>query len=189
MHQLRNIFCIAIIIGTTACTQKRDFGGDRMTNYPDLNLIAKDYLLNYEKNPYTFLKISIEKGKKDSSYVKANDINWKEINELFSEANLYNEKYEKQYSITVISDTLNPLMTLIYTGINPQNLVQKLSIIAENFDSKIRSVYWEINDEGFFNSKQKKVLYVVGKTLQIQQYTKNAFEKEKRKIIQYNFLN
>ena len=61
MHQLRNIFCIAIIIGTTACTQKRDFGGDRMTNYPDLNLIAKDYLLNYEKNPYTFLKISIEK--------------------------------------------------------------------------------------------------------------------------------
>ncbi len=160
-----------------------------MQNYPDMNLIMKDYLLQYEKLPNTFQKINITNGKKDSAYIKADDINWKEINTLFEQASLYQKKLDRQYTITVISDTLNPVMNILYTSINPDNLTQKLSINAETVDNKIRSVYWETRDEGFFSSEEKKVLYVVGKTLQIQEFSKKPFSSAKNKITRYVFLN
>ena len=80
-------------------------------------------------------------------------------------------------------------MTLLYTSINPKNEVQKLSINAENTDNKIKSIYWESRNDGFFNSEEKKVLYVVGQTLQIQEFSKKPFVSAKKKIIQYVFLN
>jgi hypothetical protein len=160
-----------------------------MVNYPDLNLIVKDYLLEYEKLPNTFLKLHIENGHKDSTYVQATDIDWKEINSCFAKANLYQKKLDKQYLITVMSDTLNPIMTLLYTSINPKNLTQKLSINAENIDNKIKSIYLETKDEGFFFSEEKKILYVVGRTLQIQEFSKKPFASAKKKITQYVFLN
>ena len=88
-----------------------------------------------------------------------------------------------------MSDTLYPIMTLLYTSINPKNSTQKLSINAENVDNKIKSVYMETKDNGFFFSEEKKVLYVVGRTLQIQSTTKKPFSAASKKIIQYIFLN
>jgi hypothetical protein len=181
------LFLLATI--AISCTDSGKYQGDSMMNYPDLNLVVKDYLLEYEKLPNTFLKLEIEKGKKDSSYVKASDIKWEEIHTYFDRANLYQKELDKQYSITVMSDTLNPIMTLLYTSINPKNFTQKLSINAENIDNKIKSIYMETRDNGFFYSEEKKVLYVVGRTLQIQQTTKKPFSAAKKKIIQYIFLN
>lgn len=178
------IVCLLI-----ACSDKDKYGGDSMINYPDLNLIMKDYLQQYQKSPYTFLRVETRKKKRDSTFLSAEKVDWKEVNTLFEKANLYQKQLDKQYTITVISDTLNPTMTLLYTSINPKNLVTKLSINAENTDNKIQSIYWETRDEGFFNSKEKKVLYVVGKTIQIQEYSKDAFSSGKKKIIQYVFLN
>ncbi len=172
-----------------SCVNSGDYQGDSMMNYPDMNLIVKDYLSEYEKSPHTFLKLDIRNGKKDSSYVKANDINWKEIHSFFNKANLYQKKLDKQYTITVISDTINPIMTLLYTSINPRNYTQKLSINAENIDNKIKSIYLETKDNGFFFSEERKVLYVVGRTLQIQNTTKKPFSASSKIITQYNFLN
>ncbi|HQW47792.1 MAG: hypothetical protein IPH46_11715 [Bacteroidetes bacterium] len=185
-HFLAFIFISSTFI---ACNNSNKYQGDSILNYPDMQLIIKDYLLEYEKLPNTFLKLHIENGKKDSTYVNATQIDWKEINGLFEKANLYQKQLDKQYIITVISDTLNPIMTLLYTSINPKNEVQKLSINAENTDNKIKSIYWESRNDGFFNSEEKKVLYVVGQTLQIQEFSKKPFVSAKKKIIQYVFLN
>lgn len=65
--------------------------------------------------------------------------------------------------------------------------MQKLSINAENTDNKIKSIYWESRNDGFLTVK-KKVLYVVGQTLQMQNLAKNHLYLP-RKIIQYVFLN
>jgi len=187
--------CLLLISGVSilsimvACTGKNKYQGDSMVNYPDLTLIQKEYLSPYEKSPNTFLKVEFKNNQKDSSYLKAEQVNWKEINDLFAKANLYQKQLDKQYLITVISDTLSPTMTLLYSSLNPQNYIRKLSINAESTDNKILSIYWETQDEGFYSSEEKKILYVVGKTLQIQQFNKKVLASGKKKIIQYVFLN
>ena len=178
-----------VFVFLISCGNKTTYEGDSMMNYPDMTLIMKDYLLPYEKSPNTFLKVVMEKDKKDSTYLKAEQMDWKEIHTLFNKANLYDSTLDKQYTITVISDTLYPVMTLLYTGIKKANPVQNLSIKADNTDSKINSIYWEISHDGFFSSEDKKILYVVGKTLQIQEFRKKTFSSAKKIITQYTFLN
>ncbi len=189
---MRNAILLSVFFICTlyiSCTGKKQYQGDSMANYPDLTLIMKEYLAKYEQGNNTFLKVQTEKQRRDSSFLTAAQMNWPEIHSLFEQANLYRKELDRQYSITVISDTASPTLNLLYTSLNPQNLIVKLSITAENTDNKILSIYWETRDDGLLSSEEKKVLYVVGQTLQIQELSKKPFSGARKKVIQYRFLS
>lgn len=168
---------------------KKDYAGDAVTNYPDMSVILNEYLKPYEKSPYTFRRVSMEGSTKDTAYLQAKEINWKELEKPFLEANLYDPKLDKQYKIDVMSDTLTSMMTMVYTSLNKTNYTQKLSIKASLYDNKIRSLYAETKENGFFSSAEYKLLLVTGKTIQIQEATKKPFSSLKRKVTTWNFLN
>lgn len=168
---------------------KKEYHGDAVTNYPDMSVILTEYLTPYEKSPYTFRKVSVDGDQKDTVYLQAKDVNWKEIEKPFLAANLYDPKLDKQYKIDVMSDTLTSMMTMVYTSLNRTNHTIKLSIKASLYDNKIRSLYAETSEKGFFSSADYKLLLVTGKTIQIQEASKKPFSRLKRKITTWNFLN
>jgi hypothetical protein len=160
-----------------------------MINYPDMNMILHDYLEPFQKEPYTFRKITIENDKRDTTYLKAKEIDWVVLKKPFLDASLYDKKLDKHYKIDMITDTTTSALTIIYSALSPDDITQTLSIKASQADNKVQSVYAETNNAGFFSSKQYKLLYVFKKTIQIQEYSKSPFSKQKQKITTITFLN
>lgn len=186
---MRSTLFVLIVLMVISCGNKKNYDGNSMINYPDMEFIMNDYLTPFEASNQVYQELVIHDKQKDSSQKTTNQIDWNSIHHLFKEANLYQQVFDKQYSISVIRDTLDPLMTIIYTSINPNNLVQKMSIRALSDNNKINSIYWETNKHGFMSREDKKVLFVVGKTIQIQEFEKKPLSKSKQKITQYNLLN
>ncbi len=185
---MRFLYLLFILTFFYACKTKPIQEGDSMMNYPDMELIYKDYFIPIQNSNNQFLKIEYKENKKDSSVLNANNMDWNYMHSLFTEANLYDKKFDKTYSISIIQDTLDPLMTLIYTSLDKNNLVQKLNIKATVSDNKINSIYWETLKHGFMSKEEKKILYVVDKTIQIQEYNKKPLSDPSKTVIQYNII-
>ncbi|HMN32500.1 MAG: hypothetical protein IT215_04125 [Chitinophagaceae bacterium] len=186
---MRISITLFLLFLSSSCSNPKGQEGDSKINYPDMELIYTDYMLPFQNSNHQFLKIEYQNQQKDTTTVKSSEINWEDIHHLFSEANLFDEKLDKKYSISIIQDTLNPLMTLIYTSLYQKNLVQKLNIKARVEDNKINSIYWETLKHGFMSKEEKKILYVVNQTIQIQQFKKEFFSKPTQSIIQYSLAN
>ena len=188
-HSIKNISLFLCCILFIACNKEGKYDGDSMINYPDMELILKENLESYQKAPYTFKLITLENGKKDSSFLKASEVVWKELTAPFLKANLYQKKLDKHYDINVFTDTLYGKMTMLLTSIDPKAITSKMSITAKSGSNKIMTVYAETRDAGFLTTKEYKLLYVVGKTLQIQEATKYPFMDVKKRIRTLSFLN
>ncbi len=186
---MRILIPLFLLFLFSSCSNPTVQEGDSKINYPDMELIYTDYMLPFQNSNQQFLKIEYQNQQKDTTKINSSEMNWDEIHHLFSEANLFDEKLDKKYLISIIQDTLNPLMTLIYTSLDQNNLVQKLSIKARVEDNRINSVYWETLKPGFMSKAEKKILYVVDQTIQIQQFKKEFFSKPTQSIIQYSLVN
>ena len=188
-HSIKYVFFVLICFQILSCNKEEKYDGDSMINYPDLEMIFKENLEPYQKAPYTFKLITIENGKKDSSFLKADEVDWKELKAPFLKANLYQKKLDKHYDINVFTDTLYGKMTMLLTSIDPTAITSKMSITAKSGTNKIMTVYAETHDAGFLVSKEYKLLYVVGKTLQVQEDKKYPFMDVKKSIKTLSFLN
>jgi len=188
-HSIKNAILFVFFILSIACNKEEKYDGDSMINYPDMELILKENLEPYQKTPYTFKLMTIENGKKDSVFLKASEVAWKELKAPFLKANLYQKKLDKHYDINVFTDTLYGKMTMLLTSIDPKAITSKLSITAKSGTNNIMTIYAETHDAGFFITKEYKLLYVVGKTLQVQEAKKYPFMDVKKTIKTLSFLN
>lgn len=179
---------ILFIVLLSACSEKA-YQGDAVLNYPDMQVILNDYLKPYEKAPNTFLEVQWEGKTRDTTFRSANKMPWKMIEETFLQANLFDSTLDRQYKIDVLTDTINSTMSMVYTSLNPANKTGKLVIKASLYDNKIRSLYTEVRDAGFFTSTEYKLLYLPGKTIQIQEMKKRPFGKLRRKVSSWSFLS
>lgn len=180
---------ITTLLFTFSCKQKKQYDGEKITNYPDINMIFRQYLAPYQKEPYTFKLMITENGKKDSSFQKAKEVDWEKLEKPFHQANLFQEKLDGHYTIDVLHDTLHSKMTMLLTSLNPQDITSTMSITATSLDNKIQTLYAETRDAGFFTTTEYKLLYVVGKTLQVQEITKTPFSGVQHKVSTLSFLN
>lgn len=172
----------------SACSEK-EYQGDAVLNYPDMQVILNDYLKPYEKAPNTFREVQWEGKTRDTAFRSAADMPWKKIEETFLQANLFDSTLDRQYKIDVLTDTINSNMSMVYTSLNPANAATKLVIKASLYDNKIRSLYAEVRDAGFFASTEYKLLYLPGKTIQIQEMRKRPFSDPRRKVTTWSFLS
>lgn len=171
----------------SACSEK-EYQGDAVLNYPDMKLILSDYLKPYEKAPNTFREVQWEGKNRDTAFRSAADMPWKKIEETFLKANLFDSTLDRQYKIDVLTDTINSTMSMVYTSLKSANKAGKLVIKASLYDNKIRSLYTEVREAGFFTSTEYKLLYVPGKTIQIQELNKRPFSDLRRKVSTWSFL-
>ncbi|MBK7764069.1 MAG: hypothetical protein IPI46_12115 [Bacteroidetes bacterium] len=182
------LFLFALILNLS-CVQKKKFDGDTITNYPDIHMIFRQYLAPYQKEPYTFKLTITENGKKDSTFLKAKEVDWKKFEKPFLQANLFQEKLDGHYVIDVLHDTLHGNMTMLLSSLDPQAITSKMSITATTLQNKILTLYAETHDAGFITSTEYKLLYVVGKTLQVQEISKTPFSGVKHTVSTLSFLN
>jgi hypothetical protein len=116
-------------------------------------------------------------------------VNWDDLKQPFLKANLFQEKLDKHYSIEVFTDTLLNKRTMLLTSLDPKAITSKMSITSKTNDNKILTIYAETRDAGFFMTREYKLLFVNGKTLQVQELKKNPFMKIKKTIKTLTFLN
>ncbi len=109
--------------------------------------------------PYVILRVINEDGKSDSTYINQDETIFKEFSKYF-----------------------------VAADIAKSNLLDKYEY-SENFDdpynSKVKAVYIETIDDGWFNSTSQKILYTVEKGAFIQEYTKTMFSSLKERKMAY----
>ena len=173
----------------SACGPDKVYDFDSLVNYPDVAMIFNDNLAPYQKAPYTFKLMTIEHGRKDSSFLKAKDVDWDDLKAPFLKANLYQKKLDKHYDINVFTDTIYNKLTLLLTAIDPNEITSKMSITAKKPENKIMTLYAETRDAGFFTTTEYKLLFVNKRTLQVQETKKYPFMKARTKVQTLTFLN
>lgn len=175
-HQILGyLFCIAVFM-MVSC-QDKEYNGDSIVNYPDMNVLLKENLDPYQQEPYSFQLNTIKDGKKDSVFMKANQVDWKAIREPFMKANVFNPTYDGKYKVDVITDTIYGRMTMMCTSLDIKLPTSKVTITARTADNKVTSIYAEMREVSMFKSTEYKLLYSVGKQIQIQELEKRSLSK------------
>jgi len=189
-HYLRTIqSIIAIIILFTACKSHTDYGGDSMVNYPDMEMIWRENVTPYQQDPHTFRLVVQQNKKADTTYPKANQVDWASLKKPFQEASINQVSLDHHYSLDVFIDSASSSSTLLLSAISPKDFTKKMSVSAPNGEHQIKTLYAEANESGFFSSKAYKLLLVRGKTIQIQESSKRPFSSLKTKVTTLTFLN
>lgn len=180
---------LLLLLLFAACKPSPKPDGDSMVNYPDMDMILRENLEPYQHEPYTFKLTTVSNGKKDSSFLKASQVDWDEWKRPFLQANLYQKKLDKCYDIDVFTDTVLGKITLMLSALDPKAITSRMSVMARSSDNKIMSVYAETRDAGFIATHEYKLLFVNGKTLQIQETSKYPFMDPMRSVRTLSFLN
>jgi hypothetical protein len=189
-NSMRFTSIVFLIILLASCRgNKNKAVGVSYINYPNMEEVIKENLDPYIAQNFNYKKTDYTSGKKDTSFVKNADIPWADIKKLLLENNLYSKKLDKKYTIDVAVDTLAFTKTMIYTATDKSLAIKTMSITHDEMLNKMSSIYFESYSNGFFSSSEIKVLYVVGKLIQLQEKAKKAFKKEKKSIVQYDFIN
>lgn len=183
-----SLVSLVLILFLSACHSKT-YDGDSITNYPDIKVIFRKYLKPYQQAPYTFALLTNRDGKKDSVYYKAKEVDWAALEKPFYAANLYQNKLDKHYRIDIMNDTLTAKMTLLLTALDPKEYTSNMSITATTADNSIQTLYAECRDAGIWNTTEYKLLYVVGKSIQIQEISKSPLSGLKHTVTTLRFLN
>lgn len=186
---LQFVAIVALLTNLYSCTSNTKYAGNDMINYPDINLLLDQTLRPFEKEPNSFRKVIRTQTTNDTTYHKANEIKWKEVEYPFLQSSFFDKKYDKQYKIDILEDTLSTTLTVMYTSLNPKNPTQKMTIRTGQPDNKVLSIYIEYNDIGFLTSQNYKLLYLPQRTIQIQDISKKPFSEMTTKITTYTFLN
>ncbi|MBL7766136.1 MAG: hypothetical protein JNJ58_08595 [Chitinophagaceae bacterium] len=172
-----------------SCKGRKNYDGDSVVNYPDMKMVFEENLKSYEQDPYTYKLIQSDGSEKDTSYLKAKDVKWKDLKKQFLEANLYRKELDKHYKIDIFHDTLYGTLTMLLTALDPDAYTSSFSLKARSSDNKIISVYIEARDAGFFSTTEYKLLFVNGRTLQVQESIKRLFGSRKERLTKLVFLN
>lgn len=182
--------CLLVCILMNSCTVKeQDYGGESVNNYPNNHKLFEEYMQPYEKEPYTVMQVNRVDKKNDTTYLPVSKVNWQEWNQPFLDADINKKELDKQYKISVTSDTISASLTLVFTSLNPENLTQKMSITRSTAGDVVKNVYMETRDLGFLSSKEYKISFIPAKSIQIQERIKKPFSGLKTQIRTLYFLN
>lgn len=164
----------------SACGSK-EYKGEDVTNYPDLENVMADNLDMTE--PYIFTLVKLENGKKDSSEVS--EMPWEELKALFKKANIHKDELNNQYSINLMSDSATYSRTLFYKSLNPNNFMQSMSIVSDVVENSVTSVYFETVEKSVFSSEYIKLLFIPKQLIQIHKRSKQTLSDEQQVVDTY----
>lgn len=173
----------------SCATKNQDYGGESINNYPNNHSLFEQFMQPYEKEPYTVMQVNRVDKKNDTVYLPVSKVKWEEWNQPFLDADINRKDLDKQYSISVTSDTMSASLTLVFTSLNPENLTQKISITRSTAGDVVKNVYMETRDLGFLSSKEYKISFIPSKSIQIQERIKKPFSGMKSSIRTLYFLN
>ncbi|MBL7753400.1 MAG: hypothetical protein JNM44_02900 [Chitinophagaceae bacterium] len=167
--------------------EEKKFAGESYINYPDVRMLLRDNLESYESSALKFQLLKTEDGKKSSATLTAQEMPWQEIKNLFLQSDINSEKFDGKFSINVSEDS-NTFTTLNYSCLDPQCPVRMFTLQATRQTGHLYSMYIDYKDIGFLSQIEYKILYINGKLLQIQEWTKMPFRSRRYIQRMYTFI-
>lgn len=174
------------IIGMASCKSKKPTG-EGYLNYPDMNVIIKDNLVGFKTFPKSFTLVTTQGTQRDTQQVPAANLDWAYYENTLRKTNIFSKSFDRKYKIEALNDDMTATVTYLYQANDLSCKTKKINVITDMFDNSVKSIYVEYEDPGFFTSEYYKILFVYGKSLQIQERRKQPFQKMKSVVRQINF--
>lgn len=152
---------------------------------------VKEYLdqqWNLKKdNPYTLLKIVVENGKRDSSFVPFDSTNWFTILQPFYIADIGDKKYLGWYRFDSYKDDDAEEVHIRYEAIAPDTIMRKMDVAANPFSGTVNLVYMETRHQTGQGIISRKMTYKRDDFIQIIESDKKEGKPASDRILEYRF--
>jgi hypothetical protein len=162
---------------------------DKGAGYFSIIQFCKDQLEIHWGQPFTLEKIVVLNGKKDSSLVSSDMVDWGSVVNTFFRTDISDKKFLDQYSFSSFDDNASATRTYYYEAKNEDLFTRTLQIVADPFTNKIKSVYIETAKKGRFGEKTQKLFYIPVKVVQIQEFESAFVGPDRNLRIEYRFMN
>lgn len=149
---------------------------------------TKDQWQTFKGQPYVIKQYSEFNGKKDSVMLSALTMKWSAIFQTFFATDISDPKFLDQYDFSMFEEPTTEARTFTYTAKNPELFTQKLQILADYYNNKIRSIYIETQKQDFWSTTTQKLYYAPVKTILIQEHKDPLIGSQKEMVLEYKFL-
>jgi hypothetical protein len=123
----------------------------------------------------------------DSSLLPITALDWNEVISVFAKTDISAPEFVGKYVFTVSDDNLTATRVLTYTAARPDLFTRIFQINTDLFDFRVKSLYIETKESGFWKSISQKLLYSPGNIIQIQEDTDPLIGKTAHKRLEYRF--
>jgi len=184
---MKNIVLLYALLFMVSCAQKKEKKDSSNTSdagYFSIVQFAQDQFANFGGQPYTLRKIVTLNGKTDSTFVKANEMDWANVLKPFLESDISNKKYLDQYNFSLFEDSATDTRSFYYEAKEKKLFTRTLQITSDALNNKITAIYIETEKNG----KVQKLFYRPLKIIQIQEYESPFWGKDKNLKVEYYFM-
>jgi hypothetical protein len=123
----------------------------------------------------------------DSTYVELTQEHWDKIRAYFDATDISDTSFAEKYNFDLSKDIENGIMSLTFTAKSEDEFTQKLIVVADAFNQKVKSLYIETLEDGFLKYSSQKLSFVPFKNISIQQFDKSLFSSEIESKLVYKF--
>ncbi len=180
------LLCSFASLTFSACKKEEEPYDPDKSYFSVKQFVADQYEL-YKGQPYMFEKTTIVNGKKDSSLVGYDKVDWNTVFKIFCDADISDNKFFERYDFNQFDDNILEASVLTYTAKEPDLFVKKFTINYDNVSRKISMIYIETADNGRFHAKEQKLSYYVKDKIVIQESEKSFLSDPKEVVITYKF--
>ncbi len=138
-------------------------------------------------DPYTLLRLEFNGHHADSSYIPLDSALWFSLTRLFEQADISAPSFLGKYDFDMLEDHDMELIYLYYQARSPELYMQKMSITANLYNNRIKTVYIETKTQQNDILKRQKLQYIPDRSFQVQQFEKETGKPEKQVHIEYLF--
>lgn len=139
--------------------------------------------------PYTFERILVLNGQRDTNYVAAMKMDWTPIFRIFFAADIGHPKFTDQYELSSFEDNTTVSIHEVYEAKDPTLFTRTMHISADQDNpQKILSIYIETQKKDGYDVTVQRLLYTPLKKIQIEETTSSKFGPDKEFLVEYRFL-
>lgn len=181
----------ALLILLAACQQKEapmTVNKSNTSTYFSVIDFTKDQWSTFRGQPYVIHQYSTVNGRTDSAILSALTMKWSSIFKAFFASDIGDPKFLNQYDFSMFEEPTTAARTFTYTAKNPELFTQKLQILADYYNNKIRSIYIETQKQDFWSTTTQKLYYSPVRVIQIQEHKDPLIGSQKDRVLEYKFM-
>ena len=185
--------CIFLLIFVAACTpappsNEEDRPRDGSDSYFSIHAFIRDQWDLHSGQPYTLERILTLNGKRDSTIIHALTTDWASIAKPFFDADISARKYLDRYQFSEFDENMGGSHVFSYDAAEPDLPTRLLLISTDPFNNRVRSLYIEHRQAGFWSGREQKLYYEPGRYISIQEWAHSRLGPDKTVHAEYRFL-
>lgn len=137
--------------------------------------------------PYTFIKIVIQEGKRDTTLESAFKMELGEVMQKFVNTDISADEFTGKYTFHMFDDAVTSTRSYYWEANEPNLYTQKLEMITDVSNNKVKAIFVEAAETKGWNRAALKLYYAPKKIIRIQERKKARFGSAKETITEYRF--